>query len=132
MTLNYREDLNEVTITDSISTQKTNAIIFSVIIITSCTLNIINNRSNLLFYASVILAIASIGYAIYLMSKKSYKKSYKLAHITQLKTITILGQQYYRFQLITKKHRDLEVSKQGTSLADLIEFCKQHKIPIKD
>ncbi len=66
------------------------------------------------------------------MSKKSYKKSYKLAHITQLKTITILGQQYYRFQLITKKHRDLEVSKQGTSLADLKEFCKQHKIPIKD
>ncbi|PKB42147.1 hypothetical protein AX016_0308 [Cellulophaga sp. RHA19] len=132
MKINYREDLNKVEIIDNIKSQKSNGKVFSVLIILSSSLNIINNQSNLLFYLSIALLIASISYAIYMFTKKSYKETYNLSEIAQLKTIKIFSITYYRFQLSNKKHRDLEVSKQSTTVAELIDFCKQHKIKIED
>lgn len=132
MKINYREDLSKIEIIDNIKSQKINGKIFSVLIILSSGLNIINNQSNLLFYLSIALLIASISYAIYMLTQKSYRSTYNLNEISSLKTIKILNITYYRFQLINKKHRDLEVSEQHTSLAALIDFCKQDKIKIED
>ena len=76
MKILYREDLGKIQLIDDIKSQLSNAKIFSVLIILSSALNIFNNQGNILFYASLVLIICAIGYAYYMLTKKSYKEFY--------------------------------------------------------
>ncbi|MGJ8658531.1 MAG: hypothetical protein ACSHWV_01665 [Cellulophaga fucicola] len=128
----YREDLGKIQLIDDIKSQLSNAKVFSVLIILSSALNIFNNQGNILFYASLVLIICAIGYAYYMLTKKSYKEFYSKREIKCFQITKTLNIKKYRLQLKNGKHRDLNLHKLNKTLKEFIKFCKEHNIKVED
>ncbi|MCL5245699.1 hypothetical protein M4I21_07765 [Cellulophaga sp. 20_2_10] len=128
----YREDLGKIQLIDDIKSQLSNAKTFSVLIILSSALNIFNNQGNILFYMSLALIICAIGYAYYMLTKKSYKEFYTSKEIKSFKTTKILNVKKYKLQLANGKHRDLNLYKLNKTVKEFVNFCKEHNIKIED